>query len=121
MRIFAIGLGDPQEGARVPTRDSAGRLAYVKYEGAEVWSKMDEKLLEEIALSTGGAYIPAKTRAYDLGRVYEEHLSKLAQGELQEEKRKRLRERFQIFLGLGILFLAASRLVPPYPREEDRS
>jgi len=68
LRIFTIGLGDPTEGARVPVRDASGKLAFVKHQGAEVWSKMDEGLLREIALATGGAYIPAQTRAYDLGR-----------------------------------------------------
>lgn len=119
IRIFAVGLGDPNEGARVPTRDDAGRLAYLKYAGAEVWSKMDEKLLEQIALTTQGAYIPAKTRAYDLGEVYVNHLAQLSQGEILAEKRKRFRDRFQIFLALGIALLAFSRLLPAYPRKEE--
>lgn len=119
IRIFAVGLGDPNEGARVPTRDDAGHLGFLKYEGAEVWSKMDEKLLEQIALTTQGAYIPAKTRAYDLGEVYADHLAHLTQGEIQAEKRKRFRDRFQIFLALGIGFLALGRLIPPYPRKDE--
>ena len=93
-------------------RDASGKLAFVKHQGAEVWSKMDEGLLREIALATGGAYIPAQTRAYDLGQVYEEHLSKLTQGDL--------RERFPIFLAIGILFLCLGRLIAPYAREESR-
>ena len=36
--------------------------------GQEIWSKVDEKLLREIALTTQGAYIPAGTRVYDLAR-----------------------------------------------------
>ena len=50
IKIFTVGLGDPQEGRRIPIRDAAGSVRYLKHEGQEVWSRMDERLLKEIAL-----------------------------------------------------------------------
>ena len=84
----------------------------------EQWLQLKPDLLKQIALTTGGAYIPAGTRAYDLGEIYEEHLAGLARGEdAVSEKRKRYREQFQLFLCLGIGMLLASALVPEYPAE----
>ena len=112
LRIITVGLGDPGEGARIPRRNEDGSLAFVKHEGQEVWSKMDERLLKEIALTTSGAYVPASTRAYDLGRIYDQHLAKLTRGEIRAEKRKRYREQFQWFGGIGLVLLLSEMLIP---------
>ena len=81
MKIFTVGLGDSGEGARIPVRDASGNLEYVKEEGKEHWSKTDQGVLQKIATATGGAHIPAGTRAYDLGQIYEDHLAGLARGD----------------------------------------
>jgi len=75
---------------------------------------MDEPLLKEIALKTGGAYVPARTRDYDLGEVYESHLQKLAAGDAAIDKRKRYRERFQLFLAFGLLCLLVDLMMKRY-------
>ncbi|MEX0818170.1 MAG: VWA domain-containing protein [Pirellulaceae bacterium] len=118
VKVICVGLGDTDEGMRIPIRDESGQLAYMKHDGQEVWSKMDEALLKEIALTTGGAYIPAKTRAYDLGQVYSQHLAGLSRGEITAEKRKRYRERFQLFVVLGVVVLLLEMVIPRYPRME---
>jgi len=115
VKIFTVGLGDSGEGARIPVREGSG-LKFLQYEGQEVWSKVDERLLEEIALTTGGAYIPAGTRAYDLGQVYHDHLAGLTRGEVHSEKRKRYREQFQLFVCLGVGLLLVEMAVPGYRR-----
>jgi Ca-activated chloride channel homolog len=116
IKIFAVGLGDTEEGRRIPLRDSTGSVRYLQHEGQEIWSRMDERLLKEIALKTSGAYIPARTRTYDLGQIYEEHLAGLARGEIQAEKRKRYAERFQWFVFFGLIALLAEMLIASYPR-----
>ncbi len=117
VKVICVGLGDSDEGMRIPIRDESGQLSYMKHDGREVWSKMDEALLKEIALTTNGAYIPAKTRAYDLGQVYAQHLAGLTRGEINAEKRKRYRERFQLFVVLGLAALLLEMAVPRYPRQ----
>ncbi len=119
VRIFTLGLGDPGDGARVPTAAPQGTRAWVKHDNREVWSRMDEALLERIALTTGGAYIPARTRTVDLGQVYEDHIAELTRGEIQAEKRKRRRDRFPLFLAGGILLMLLERGIRPYPRSEE--
>jgi Ca-activated chloride channel family protein len=116
IKIFTVGLGDAREGARVPMPDESGSPQYLTYQGQVVWSKLNESLLREIAMTSGGAYIPAGTRAYDLGQIYEDHLARLAQGEIQVEKRKRYREQFQVFACLGLVLLLIEMAIPDYPR-----
>jgi Ca-activated chloride channel family protein len=127
IKIFAVGLGDVKEGARIPIRDTNGSLKYAKgAEGQEHWSSLNETLLKQIALETAGAYIPARTRAYDLGQIYEQQLAELTRGQFSTEHRKRYRERFQWFLAFGLICLAVEMLVPAYasarnvdPAEDD--
>lgn len=122
VKIFTVGLGDSTEGARIPVRDSVGKLEYVKQEGREHWSKADQNVLKQIALATGGAHIPAGTRAYDLGQIYEDHLAGLARGEAEiDGKRKQLHDRYQIPLALAIVCLVAETLIPAYPNGKRRN
>jgi Ca-activated chloride channel homolog len=120
IKIFTVGLGDSAEGARIPIRGESGGLTYEKDEKGEHWSKTDQDLLKQIALATGGAHIPAGTKAYDLGQIYEDHLANLARGEEENQKRKRFQERYQIFLVLGIALLALERIIPIYGRPNGR-
>jgi len=118
IKIFTVALGDSAEGARIPIRGDDGQLKYMKYAGKEIWSKVDEKLLEQIALASGGAYIPAGTKTYDLGQIYEDHLSGLAHGELRTEQRRRYHERFQWFLLLGLGLLLVEMTVPAHAKKQ---
>lgn len=113
--IFTVGLGDADQGARIPQRAGADSKSYIEYQGQQVWSKLDGSLLKEIALKTSGVYVPVGTRAYDLGELYADYLQgRRAEG---EESRKRIRraEQFQIFLALALLALLADLFTRPYP------
>ncbi|MBN1852679.1 MAG: VWA domain-containing protein [Pirellulales bacterium] len=124
IKIFTVALGNSREGARIPIRDEQRGLQYLKYAGQEHWSKVDDRLLKEIAVNTQGAYIPSAALTEGLGKIYDNHLAKLAQGEIQEEKRKRYREQFQLFVCLGLVLLMIEMAIPSYQRssqEETRS
>jgi len=109
VRVFTVGLGDPDEGARVPAAANDGTSAYLKHEGQEIWSKLQEGLLTEIATTTGGAYVPARTTTYDLGVLYRDHLEKLAAGDFGTTRRQRRTPRFQWFLAASLACFAAAR------------
>lgn len=119
VRIITVGLGDVSEGARIPARAEDGSLSFQEYEGEVQWSKMDEKLLQEIATTTRGAYIPAQTLSYDLGQIYDDQLAKLAQGEIQAKKQRRFREQFQWFAGIGLVLLLIDAMMPAYAAKEE--
>ncbi len=112
VKIIAVGLGDTDNGARIPERSVRRSVGFVKDRtGQEVWSRMDEDLLKKIALQTSGAYVPARTMAYDLGQIYDDHLSHLTRGELRSGKRKRFREQFQWFTAIALAMLAGESLI----------
>lgn len=115
VKVVAIGLGDPDEGARIPSSGT-----FLTHKGQVVWSKLDETTLQEIALKTGGAYIPARTRSYDLGEVYRNHIGKLEQEEATGKKRKRFKDRYQLFLGPGLVLLLLEAGLAFYPRRRRR-
>ncbi|MBK6939723.1 MAG: VWA domain-containing protein [Planctomycetes bacterium] len=112
VQIFTIGIGDPVGGATIPV-GAAGGGKRLEYQGELVRSKLDESLLKDIAVATGGAYVPAGTGTYDLGQIYVDHLAKLRASTLAGEQRVRLKERYQWFVGLGLaLYLGALAIRP---------
>jgi len=111
--IFTVGLGDAEQGARIPgAKDSKN---FVEYEGKQVWSKLNNSVLKDIALKTNGVFVPAGTRAYDLGELYDTYLKGRRGADGKEQKRLRLSEQFQMFLGLAILLLLGEMLIRSYP------
>ena len=114
IRILCIGLGDPANGGRIPIWDEAGNKTFLKHEGREVWSKVDEQALREIAAITGGLYVPASAKTFDLGQIYETKLGRRQGSEFQVERRQRYREQFQVFLAVAVTLLFVYLAVPEY-------
>lgn len=119
VKIITIGLGDTNEGSRIPV-DDEGNPTYLMHEGKLVWSKMDEGLLKQIALTTGGAYVPAKTSAYDLGKIYDDYLAGLTRGVSDRSEQKKLIEQYQIFLVAGLALLLIDSMLAPYSEKAAR-
>ena len=112
--IFTIGLGDAERGARIPQKDQS--KSYVEYQGEQVWSKLDSNLLEQIALKTSGIYIPAGTRAYDLGELYSSHLQGRQGRDTAAQQKIRRSERFQLFLAMALAALLIDLCISLYGR-----
>ena len=109
--IYAIGLGDPNTGTRIPIRTDQGQQSYVRYQGQEVHSKMQESLLLEIAQQTGGAYVPAGTRAIELDQIYTDFIAPKARRHLDVATRERLVHRYQWFVLAALILLATEMLI----------
>ncbi len=108
VRLIVVGLGDAEQGARVPVYDEQGRPTgtYLKYEGREVWSKLDAETLRQMAAATpGGVYIGVETGTLDLGRIYEALVRSAEKTELEATMVMQYDERFQVFLVLAIALL----------------
>ena len=115
--VFTVGLGDADTGSRVPQK--ANSSAFMEHEGQQVWSKLDSKLLQEIALKTSGVYIPAGTRAYDLGQLYVDHLQGKRGKDVEGQQRMRRAERYQFFLAIALFALIADWCLSPYAKKRD--
>lgn len=101
--IFTVGLGDAERGSRVPQRGAP--QTYVEHDGNQVWSKLQGNLLQEIAVKTSGVYVPAGTRAYDLGELYVNHLQGRRGNDSASQQRVRRTEQFQMFLAIALAAL----------------
>lgn len=112
--IFAIGLGDSERGARIPRKGND--KSFTEYNDQQVWTKLDSSLLEQIALKTSGVYVPAGTRAYDLGELYTQHLHGRAGDDATAQQRIRRTERYQLFLALSLVALLIDLCIAPYAK-----
>lgn len=106
VRLFVIGVGDDTQGARIPTVDEQGRKTFLKYQGQEVWTKLEPKTLEQMArITPGGRYLNVKTGTYDLLEVYHSLIETSEAKQLEATSTVLYEEKFQIFLGLALTLL----------------
>jgi len=113
VRIIAIGLGDENEGSRIPITGPDGRTTFLKYQGQEVWSKLDADMLRKVAYATpGGKYISVEPgTTLDLGQIYEQLVASAQNRQLESATMITYDERFQVFIAVGILLLICEVLI----------
>ncbi|MFM1890580.1 MAG: hypothetical protein RLZZ565_1337 [Planctomycetota bacterium] len=110
VRVFTVGLGDSTEGARIPI-DSPGGRRWLMHEGQEVWTRMDDTTLREVALAGGGAYFPAGTKRLDMAEAMDVALDSLERAEQESTTIRRSTPRFQWFAGLALLLLVVETVI----------
>lgn len=113
VRIIAIGLGDDATGSRIPITGPDGQMTFLKYQGQEVWTKLDSDALREIAYATeGGRYLSvAPGTTMDLGRIYLDLIASAEGRELESMTMMKYDEKFQIFIGLAVVLLMSEVLI----------
>jgi Ca-activated chloride channel family protein len=104
IRIFTVGLGDIELGARIPETEGR-RGGFVQYEGQQVWSKMNGQILSQIATDTDGAYIPAGTRRVNMADVYHGYVANVEQTEFETAKINTYIARYQWFAAPALALL----------------
>ena len=112
LKIFPIGIGSPQ-GEPIPVFDDQGhRTGYKRDKKDEVvLSRVDERMLIDVAHETGGQYLragPTGDEVDELARRLEE----LQQGDQKTKLFNRFENRYQYPLAMGILLLLASLAIP---------
>jgi Ca-activated chloride channel family protein len=112
VRIIAIGLGDENEGRRIPITTETGQHTFLKYKGQEVWSKLDGDILRQMVNATpGGKYLNVATGTIDLGNVYARLIATAEKKKLEANTIQRYEEKFQIFLGIAFILLCVEFFV----------
>ncbi len=112
VRLFIVGLGDENEGKRIPVTDESGRRTFLKYQGREVWSRLDADTLRQmVQAAPGSRYLNVATGTIDLGEVYLQLIGSADKRELEEETIERYEEKFQVFIGLAFLLLVIEALI----------
>lgn len=104
IKVYTVGLGDP---AGVPIPVSPGSSAKRRdKEGTVVVSKLNEKLLIDIAREGDGAYIPV-SRISSLS----DELNKLQKTKLTKKVYSDYAERYQYFIGFGFILLVLDSFI----------
>jgi len=112
VRIIAIGLGDDTTGSRIPITGPNGEKTFLKYNGQEIWSKLDGDTLRKVVYATeGGKYLSVRPgTTLDLGQIYEDLIASAQKRELRSVTMMKYDEKFQIFLALGLVLLICEAL-----------
>ncbi len=110
IRTYTVGLGDSAQGGRIPIQ-AGNQRRWLEYQGQQVWSKMSPETLEKTAVNGRGAYIPAGTRAFDLGQFYERSIASADQREFEAKQIQRHRIQFAWFAAPALLLLLIDGLL----------
>lgn len=105
--IYAVGLGDSIEGARIPAGETGG---FVEFGGEQVWSKLEPALLEDIARRSSGQFFEAGTRSMDMNEFHAKYLQGEGAGPVETRSEVVKAEQFQWFLGFAIALILLSKI-----------
>jgi Ca-activated chloride channel family protein len=110
--IDTVGIGSAK-GDPIPQKDDSGKvIGYLKdAQGNTVVSKLGEETLKQIASETGGSYTHVEPNATNPLAPVIESIDKADKRELEENLQGRWIERFSWFVGAGLCFLIAERLL----------
>ncbi len=115
VRLIIIGLGDENQGTKIPVIDADGKKEFLTYNGEEVRSKLDADTLRAMAAATpGGKYLNVGTGAFDLGEIYLRLIASAEKKELQGDVIMKYQELFQIFILISFVIL----LIVYYKQED---
>ncbi|MGR3219105.1 MAG: VWA domain-containing protein [Candidatus Anammoxibacter sp.] len=109
--IYTIGMGK-KEGAYIRIKDENGIERLLKDKNGQVIkSRLNEIILNKIALETGGAYAPAYGTEWGLERIYTEEIARIEEKELGSERIKRFENRYQIPLLVALVLITLESLI----------
>lgn len=108
--VNTIGMGLP-EGAPIPVTLPNGQQGYRKdRQGNTIITKLDEKMLTEIANAGGGTYIRANNAQVGLNRLFDE-LNKMQKAEIESRVYSDYNDQYGYFLGMALALILLDFLV----------
>ena len=119
MLIFTIGVGTP-EGELLRVDDGQGNTSFIKdEEGDAVKSHLNQTLLQQIATTANGFYLPLQG-ADPMATLYARGLAPLPKNEETTRLTRVYRERYHWFLGFAVICLVIEALLPDSARPRSR-
>ena len=112
IRVYCVGIGTP-EGELIQITNDRGEKEFLKdNSGNFVKSRLNENLLQQIALTTGGVYARSSGAEFGLDFIYENELSRLEKHDIEQKMKKHYHERFQIPLAVAFILLLIETCLP---------
>ena len=105
IRVFAIGVGSP-EGKPIPMD---GELLKDK-EGNIVVTRLDEKVLQEVAAAGNGVYVRAGNSEFGLNPIIDD-INKMEDEKYSSVVFEEYDEQFMYFLGIALVFFVIEMLI----------
>lgn len=106
--VYTIGMGLP-EGAPIPVAGGIGGYKKDK-EGNTIITRLDETLLQKIAVTGKGAYVRANNSNAGLQTIYDE-INKIEKKEYESRSFSDYEDKFQFFAALALLFLLVEFII----------
>lgn len=104
IRVNTIGMG-LVEGAPIPISANNTQAGYKKdKEGNTIVTKLDEVLLQQIAVNGNGAYVRASNSNAGLQTIFDE-INKLNKKEYESKSFSEYEDRFQYFAAIALILL----------------
>jgi len=111
VKIYTIGIGTA-EGELIPIREEGKPMEFLKdRDGAVVKSRLNEEMLKQLALKTGGIYVRSVPGDFGIDTIYDKGIAQLQRKEYQTQLQKRYFERFQWPLGFAFALLVAESFI----------
>ena len=120
IRVHTVGIGDPASAETITSGNDV-----LRYDGEPIRTKLNEKLLQDIARETGGQYLPAQRADFPLG-TFVQHLldaDELHQDEPADSSLPVFQARYAWFLLPALLLFLLTMLLnegPRPPRKEPK-
>ena len=111
IRIYTIGIGT-KEGDLIRVLNDRGEPEFIKdSEGNIIKSRLNERMLKEIASAAGGAYVRSSGVDFGLDYLYENQWAHLEKRSIESRVEKKYHEHFEIPLTVALIFLLAETLL----------
>lgn len=113
-RIYTVGIGSP-DGELIPSVGLDGRPDFVRDDqGSVVKTRLDEDMLREVAIETGGEYFRSSPGGTELEAILE-GIGEMERARLGEYQTSARIDRYQAPLALSVLLFLAIPFVPERP------
>ncbi|HEX7412098.1 MAG TPA: VWA domain-containing protein [Bacteroidales bacterium] len=102
--VYTIGMGLP-EGAPIPIYNAGMQIGYKKdQDGNTIITRLDEKMLQDIANAGNGIFVRANNTQAGLKKVFDE-VNKMQKSEYDSQVFSDYEDRYQLFLLIALLLL----------------
>lgn len=108
--ICCIGIGS-KEGELIFVEKDGNKEFLKDNEGNAIKSRLNEEVLQKIALATGGTYIRSANTDFGLNLLYQDRLSKMEKREFAGKMNKLYQERFQAPLFIGLILILLETII----------
>tara|TARA_B100000614_G_scaffold141266_1_gene125470 strand:+ start:1401 stop:2459 length:1059 start_codon:yes stop_codon:yes gene_type:complete len=109
--LYVVGVGGTDDGVPIPLPAASDGAPYVVYRGRVVQSRLNHELVRELSRIGNGSFVLGEGASTDLVRLFEDEIGVKPRKERETVASDERAERYQWFLAVAVILLAAELLV----------